>query len=114
MVKNIKVQIDKDSTAESIKCIITVSYTGTFDSVVVNVQILDSNELIIFKSYNDKIINQNVSRLFIPAKDIDGIVRVETSLGYIIKESQEIKFRASIIEQHKEIESDIAFIKIES
>ena len=114
MVKNIQIQIDENSTSESIRCVIKVSYTGIYDSVVVNVQILDSNELIIFKSYNDKIINQNVSRLFIPAKDIDGKVLVETRLGCITKESQEVKFRASIIEQHKEIESDIAFIKIES
>ena len=44
---------------------ISVSYPGRYDGVVINTQILDSNEHIIYKSYNGKKISQNVSRLFI-------------------------------------------------
>ena len=48
-----------------IKGIISVSYPGRYDGVVINTTILDSNEHIIYKSYNGKKISQNVSRLFI-------------------------------------------------
>ena len=44
---------------------ISVSYPGRYDGVVVNTTILDSNEHIIYKSYNQKKISQHVSRLFI-------------------------------------------------
>jgi len=37
-----------------IKGTITVSYPGRYDGVVINTQILDSNEHIIYKSYNGK------------------------------------------------------------
>ncbi|MEK0320873.1 MAG: hypothetical protein QQN61_07255, partial [Nitrosopumilus sp.] len=48
-----------------IRGIISVAYPGRYDGVVINTQILDSNEHIIYKSYNGKSISQNVSRLFI-------------------------------------------------
>ena len=44
---------------------IDVSYPGRYDGVVINTTILDSNEHIIYKSYNQKKISQHVSRLFI-------------------------------------------------
>ena len=44
---------------------INVSYPGRYDGVVVNTTILDSNEHIKYKSYNQKKISQHVSRLFI-------------------------------------------------
>ena len=52
-----------------IKGTIVVSYPGRYDGVVINTQILDSNEHIIYKSYNGKKISQNVARLFI-SKDV--------------------------------------------
>ena len=48
-----------------IKGTISVTYPGRYDGVVINTIILDSNEHIIYKSYNGKKISQNVSRLFI-------------------------------------------------
>jgi len=43
-----------------IKGTISVTYPGRYDGVVINTQILDSNEHIIYKSYNGKNITQNV------------------------------------------------------
>ena len=98
---------------EEIKGIIKVNFPGRYDGVVINTQILNSNELIIYKSYNGKQISQNVSRLFVnrdmmPENKIEFTAVIE----FIPKEIHEVKFRASIIEQHKEIESDVVFAKI--
>ena len=44
---------------------ITVNYSGLYDGVVINTQILGSNELVVWREYNGKKISQNVSRLFV-------------------------------------------------
>ena len=95
-----------------IKGTILVSYPGRYDGVVVNTTILDSNQHIIYKSYNGKKISQNVSRLFI-SKDVMPEHKAEFTAMINFKPSQEyeVKFRVSIIEQHKEIESQIIFAK---
>ena len=91
---------------------ISVSYPGRYDGVVINTQILDSNEHILYKSYNGKKISQNVSRLFI---NRDVMPQNKAEFTAVIKfkpeREHEVKFRASIIEQHKEIESQIIFAR---
>jgi len=95
-----------------IKGVILVSYQGRYDGVVINTQILDSNEHIVYKEYNGKKISQNVSRLFIN-KDVMPENKAEFTalIKFEPKQEHEVKFRASIIEQHKEIESQIIFAK---
>ena len=95
-----------------IKGTIAVSYPGRYDGVVINTTILDSNEHIIYKSYNDKKISQNVSRLFIN-KDVMPENKAEFTaiINFQANQEHEVKFRVSIIEQHKEIESQIIFAK---
>ena len=90
----------------------SVSYPGQYDGVVVNTTILDSNEHIIYKSYNEKKISQNVSRLFIN-KDVMSENKAEFTaiINFEPNQEYEVKFRVSIIEQHKEIESQIIFAK---
>ena len=113
-MKDIEFKINStDIHPESeIRGTISVSYPGRYDGVVINTQILDSNEHIIYKSYNGKKISQNVSRLFIN-KDVMPENKAEFTAQIEFKPEQEyeIKFRASIIEQHKEIESQIIFAK---
>jgi len=36
-----------------IKGYVTVNYPGMYDGVVINTQIMDSNKLVVYKSYND-------------------------------------------------------------
>ncbi len=95
-----------------IKGTILVSYPGRYDGVVVNATILDSNEHIIYKSYNKTKISQNVSRLFIN-KDVMPEDKTEFTavINFEPGQEHEVKFRVSIIEQHKEIESQIIFAK---
>lgn len=95
-----------------IKGTISISYPGRYDGVVINTQILDSNEHIIYKSYNGKNISQNVARLFIPRDAMpDDRAEFTATISFEPKIEYEVKFRASIIEQHKEIESKIIFAK---
>ena len=95
-----------------IKGTILVSYPGRYDGVVVNTTISDSNEHIIYKSYNGKKISQNVSRLFI-SKEVMPENKAEFTaiINFQPNQEYEVKFRVSIIEQHKEIESQIIFAK---
>ena len=95
-----------------IKGTILVSYPGRYDGVVINTQILDSNEHIVYKSYNGKNISQNVSRLFINRDTMpENKAEFTALIKFEPKQEHEIKFRVSIIEQHKEIESQIIFAK---
>jgi len=91
---------------------ISVSYPGRYDGVVINTQISDSNEHIVYKSYNGKKISQNVSRLFIN-KDVmpDHKAEFTAAISFEPTQEHEVKFRVSIIEQHKEIESKVIFAK---
>lgn len=103
------IEIHPDS---EIKGTIAVSYPGRYDGVVINTTILDSNEHIIYKSYNGKKISQNVSRLFIN-KDVMPEDKAEFTaiINFQANQEHEVKFRVSVIEQHKEIESQIIFAK---
>jgi len=95
-----------------IKGHVTVNYQGRYDGIVINTQILDSNDLIVYKSYNEKKISQNVSRLFISKDEIlDNKVEFTAVIEFEPKQTHDVKFRASIIEQHKEVESDQLFAK---
>ena len=95
-----------------IKGYITVNFPGRYDGVVVNIQILDSNNLVVYKSYNNKQISQNVSRLFI-SKDVmpDDKAEFTAIIDFIPEQSHDVKFRVSKIEQHKEVESEQLFAK---
>lgn len=97
---------------QEIKGTVLVNYQGRYDGIVINAQILNSNELIVYKSYNGKKISQNVSRLFVP-KDMmpDNKVEFSAVIGFEPTQEHDVKFRVSIIEQHKEIDSDIIFAK---
>ena len=92
--------------------IIVVSYPGRYDGVVVNTTILDSNEHIKYTSYNGKKITQHVSRLFINKDTMpENKVEFTALIEFEPNQEHEVKFRVSIIEEHKEIESKIIFAK---
>ena len=95
-----------------IKGHLTVDYPGMYDGIVINTLIMNSNELIVYKSYNDEKISDNVSRLFI-SKDVmpNNKVKFTAVIEFEPEQSHDVKFRASIIEQHKEVESDQLFAK---
>ncbi|MCA2003952.1 MAG: hypothetical protein LDL06_04210 [Candidatus Nitrosotenuis sp.] len=106
IVKNIRPNLEFSGS-------ITVNYAGNYDSVVLNTQILDSNELMLFTSLNGKKISSRSSRLFI-SKDV--MLQNRAVFSAIItfepQKRHDVKFRASIIEQHKEVESDVFFAEL--
>ena len=55
-MKEIEFKLDNTNITPNseIKGYIKVNYPGRFDGVVINTQILSSNELIDYKSYNNK------------------------------------------------------------
>lgn len=111
-VKDIEFEIDPHHIAqnEEIRGTIRVSYPGRYDGVVVNTQISDSNQHITYKSYNGMAISKNVARLFIDRKSMpDHRAEFTAEIAFEPARMHEVKFRASIIEQHKEIDSRIVF-----
>lgn len=114
-VKDIVLKLNETNISphSEIKGHITVNYPGRYDGVVINTQILGTNELVVYRSYNGKKISQNVSRLFVSKDDMkDNQIEFTASIEFTPNETHEIKFRVSIIEQHKEIESDVVFAKL--
>jgi len=108
----LKLEDTKILPHSEIKGHITVNYSGRYDGVVINTQIFGSNELVVYRSYNGKKISQNVSRLFISKDNMpDNKAEFTVSIEFEPKEIHEVKFRVSIIEQHKEIESVVLFAK---
>jgi len=96
-----------------IKGKIQVNYSGRYDGIVVNTQILNSNQLIVYKSYNGKAISQNLSRLFINKNDMpQNMAEFTAIIEFEPSQTHDVKFRVSIIQEHKEIESDIVFAKL--
>ena len=95
-----------------IKGHVTVDYPGKYDGIVINTLIMNSNELIVYKSYNDEKISDNVSRLFI-SRDVmpENKANFTASIEFEPEQPHDVKFRASIIEQHKEVESVQLFAK---
>ena len=113
-MKDIELKLENTtiSPRSEIRGYIRVNFGGRYDGVVINTQIIGSNELVVYKSYNRKKISQNVSRLFISKDDMpDNKAEFTASIEFEPKEQHEVKFRASIIEQHKEVESDVLFAK---
>jgi len=116
-MKDIELKINNTNISphSEIKGNIVVNYPGRYDGVVINIQILGSNELVVYSSYNEKKISQNVSRLFISKDSMpDNKAEFTASIEFEPKETHEVKFRVSIIEQHKEIESAVVFAKFAS
>ena len=95
-----------------IKGHVTVNYPGKYDGIVINTLIMNSNELIVYKSYNSQKISDNVSLLFISKDDMpNNKVEFTATIEFEPEQPHDVKFRASIIEQHKEVESDQLFAK---
>ena len=114
-MKDVEIKMDNLNIKPytEIKGKILVNYSGRYDGIVVNAQILNSNHLIIYKSYNGKLISQNLSRLFINKNEmLQNKAEFTAMIQFEPKEPHDVKFRVSIIQEHKEIDSDIVFAKL--
>jgi len=89
---------------------VSVGFPGRYDGVVINAQVLDSNGLITFRGYNGRGMSRSAARLFVGRDAMPGgTVEFAAAFEFEPEGELEVKFRASIIEQHKEIESAVVF-----
>lgn len=115
MMKDIEIRLDTTEFSPNVEFAgnVKVNFAGRYDGIVINSQVLDTDELVTYTSYNGKKTSHSVARLFVARDDMrDGMVEFTAILAFEPTRDLEIKFRASIIEQHKEIDSIILFGKV--
>lgn len=115
--KDVSIQIEKDQveSGENLNGVVRINYTGRFDSLVINSQIENSSDVFKYVKLDGKKINHPYARLSLLKQDILDVRKVEFTVTTIHIPSNDIsnaKFRVSIIQEHKEITSDIAHLKI--
>jgi len=95
---------------------IIIDYSGRFDSLSINSQIEDSSDVFTYTEIDNKKINHPYARLSILKKDLQGpkIIKFKAFTNHIPKATESnVKFRVTLIQEHKEIASDVKFIKIQ-
>jgi len=93
---------------------IELNYDGRFDTVVINSQIENSNDIFNYIELNGKKINHPFARLSIFRKEIGDKNTIEfTAITKHIPSTlsgfTRVKFRTSIIQEHKEIANYVFF-----
>ena len=94
---------------------IAISYAGRWDSVVINSQIENSSDVFFYSLLNGKKVNYPYARLSIFKAELKGATTIDfvTSTKHVpASEPSSVKFRVTLIQEHKEIYSDIAYIKV--
>jgi hypothetical protein len=94
---------------------IIINYRGRFDTVVVNSQIENSSDIFSYTSLNGKNIKHPYARMSMFKSELAGNTTINftaTTNHVPTGEYTNAKFRVSIIQEHKEVVSDIAFTKI--
>ena len=94
---------------------VVINYLGRFDSVVVNSQIENSSDVFSYTSLNEKNIKHPYARLSIFKSELAGrnTINFTATTNHVpAGEYSNVKFRVSIIQEHKEVVSDIAYTKI--
>jgi hypothetical protein len=116
-VKYIELQIaEKENGGKyEVDGTIIVNYTGRFDSISINSQIEDSSHVFTYTEVDDKKINHPYARLSIFKKDVKDpkIIKFKAYTNHYPQNTESnVKFRTTLIQEHKEIASDIKFIKL--
>lgn len=94
---------------------VSINYGGRFDSLVINSQIENSSDVFSYVNLNGKKINHPYARLSIFKAELGLSNPVEfTAVTKHVPSGQysSVKFRVSIIQEHKEVASDVAFVKV--
>ncbi len=101
------ISLEVKSNEEDIIGYIRINYKK-FDGVQINTYVINSNDLVEFTEYNGKSIKV-FARLYIPREElIDNELRFRAR----VNKNKRVRFRAALIQEHKEIESDTKFIEV--
>jgi len=115
--KDVSISLAESSiaTGNDLHGTVVINYGGRFDSVVVNSQIENSSDVFSYTSLNGKNIKHPYARLSIFKSELAGkntinftAITNHSPAG----EYTNVKFRVSIIQEHKEVVSDITYTKI--
>ena len=103
------------SVGEEIHGTILLNYSGRFDSVIISSLIENSSDIVGIDLVNKRRVNSPYSRLSMLKSDIGdtNVIEFVARTNHIPKGfPSSLKFRASLIQEHKEIASSVAYIKI--
>ena len=94
---------------------ISINYDGRYDSISINSQIEGSSDVFTYTEIEGKKKNHPYARLSIMKKELKDPKNFE--FGIVTRHVPEIdftnvKFRVTLIQEHKEIASDVKYIKI--
>ena len=112
---SIQLTEEKVTSGDIIHGTIILSYDSRYDTVVINSQIEDSSGTFEYVELNGRKIDYPYPRLSIFEKDISGQKRITftAKTNHVPRESStRVKFRVSIIQEHKEIASDISYLTL--
>lgn len=99
---------------EELNGIIKITYPGRFDSIVINSQIENTSDIFTFIKINDKKIDYSYARMPILKQDIKDVneIKFTVTTEHVPQRLSNVKFRASIIQEHKEVADNVAFLRI--
>jgi hypothetical protein len=113
---DIVISFDKNEVKpnEELHGVININYPGRFDSVLINSQIENTSNVFSFIYLDGKKINYPYARMPILRQDIkDGNeIKFTVITEHVPQAISNVKFRVSIIQEHKEVADDVAFLKI--
>jgi hypothetical protein len=104
------------AAGQELRGTVTINYAGRWDSVVINSQIENSSDIFSYSLLNGKKIRHPYARLSLFKDDLKGktVLEFVSTTNHVpaIGGYTNAKFRVSIIQEHKEIFSDIAYVKV--
>ncbi|HZD35745.1 MAG TPA: hypothetical protein VE130_11120 [Nitrososphaeraceae archaeon] len=112
---SIELKEDQATSGQDIHGIIKLAYNSRYDTIVINSQIEDSSGAFEFIELNGRRIDYPYPRLSIFEKDLSGqkmIVFTARTNHVPLDASKKVKFRVSIVQEHKEIASDITYLNL--
>jgi hypothetical protein len=115
--KQISLSVAESSlaTSEDLHGTVVINYSGRFDSLVINSQIENSSDVFSYTLLNGKQIKHPYARLSIFKAELGGRTTIEftaTTNHVPAGDQSRVKFRVSIIQEHKEVVSDVVYIKV--
>jgi hypothetical protein len=103
------------ASGEDLHGTVVINYPGRFDSLVINSQIENSSDVFSYTNLNGKKIRHPYARLSIFKADLGGSTKIAftaTTNHVPAGDHSSVKFRVSIIQEHKEVGSDVGYVKI--
>lgn len=116
-VKTISLEFDDEVAIPAKEMVgnISINYDGRYDSISINSQIEDSSDVFIYTEVEGRKKNYPYARLSIMKKELRDPKKFEFKIvtKHMPKmDFTNVKFRVTLIQEHKEIASDVKFVKI--